>query len=310
MEAEVSPVRAWGMAIRPQTLPAGIAPVIAGVAVAIAEDVFALLPAVSALVGALLIQIGTNLANDYYDAKRGVDTEARTGFTRVTQSGLLSPTAVKHGMLASFLAAALIGLYLIYIGGLPILVVGILSLIAGITYAGGPFPFGSYGLGDLFVFVFFGLIAVTGTYYVQAVSVVAGPLPMGIPSGTISSTVVIVSVALGALITAILVVNNLRDIETDAAAGKRTLAVMIGVRNSRVEFVLLLAVAYLIPFVLFLRGWGLTVLLPILSVPFAALVTRIVLTNREGEPLNRALERTGQLLMVYVILMAIGVIVG
>lgn len=302
--------RAWAIAIRPQTLPAGIAPVIAGVAVAAAEGVFASGPAFAALVGALCIQIGTNLANDYYDAERGVDTDDRKGFTRVTQAGLLSPDSVKRGMYASFLAAMVIGLYLIAVGGMPILVIGVLSLIAGITYAGGPFPFGSYGLGDLFVFIFFGIIAVTGTYYVQAVSLVADPFPLWIPPETISLAALIVSVAMGALTTAILVVNNLRDIETDAAAGKRTLAVYIGERNSRIEFIALLFIAYAVPVALATLGWSLLVLLPLLSIPFAIYVARIVLEHSSGERLNLALERTGQLLMVYVVLLAIGVLGG
>src|SRR6056297_3093115 len=168
--------QAWVAAARPQTLPAAAAPILVGVGLAVNDGVFAPVPAVAAFIGAALIQIATNFANDYYDAIQGADTDDREGFTRVTQSGLIEPGRVKAAMYATFAAAIVVGGYLVYVGGVPILVIGLLSVISGIAYTGGPYPLGYHGLGDLFVFVFFGVIAVTGTYYVQAAAVVAPPL--------------------------------------------------------------------------------------------------------------------------------------
>lgn len=301
--------RVWVMAVRPQTLPAGIAPVVVGSAAALADDVFAPGPAVAALVGALLIQIGTNFANDYYDGMRGVDTDEREGFTRVTQAGLIPPSQVKLATIGTFLAAILVGCYLVYVGGLPIVIIGLLAVLCGIAYAGGPVPYGSYGLGDLFVFVFFGIIAVTGTYYVQAAAIVASPFPLSIPANTVTLDVLIISFAIAGIVTAILVVNNLRDIRTDADAGKRTLAVIVGERYTRMEFVLLLIIAYMVPFVLLSRGYGWYILLPLLSLPLAGYVLQMVLYE-SGPQLNRTLERTGQLLLLFALLLAIGVLLG
>lgn len=308
--AEITRTRAWLIATRPQTLPAGIAPVIVGTAIAIEKDVFAIWPAMAALIGALLIQIGTNFANDYFDAKRGVDTDDREGFTRVTHAGLIEPVAVRRAMAASFAAAILIGTYLVYIGGMPIVVIGLVSVACGVAYAGGPFPFGSYGLGDLFVFVFFGLVATAGTYYVQAVTTVTSPFPLWLPSGTVSSLAILAGVAMGALTTAILVVNNLRDIETDREAGKYTLAVYLGKRYTKVEFVGLLLLAYAIPVLLVneLESW--LVGLPLLSIPYAVIITRTVVWGPGGSTLNHSLEATGRLLVVYTGLLAIGVIMA
>jgi len=308
---DVSLRRAWLMAARPQTLPAGLAPVLVGTALAVQQDVFALLPALAALVGALLIQIGTNFANDYYDALKGADTEEREGFTRVTAGGLIEPTSVKRAMIGSYALAFLVGIYLVAIGGLPIVVVGLSSILAGVLYTGGPYPYGYRGLGDLFVFVYFGLVAVTGTYYVQAVASMpdTGLVPLWLPPGTVPFAVVLASVPPACLATCILVVNNIRDRETDSATGKRTLAVMIGYRWSRVEFLSLLAVAYLVPvaFVVSL-GYSLIVLAPIASLPFAVNVARTVLERTDGEALNPALERVGQLLFVHSALFAAGLV--
>src|SRR6056297_3494118 len=176
--SEVSRTKAWVMAARPQTLPAAAAPVVVGTGLAIHDGVFAALPALFALVGAALIQVATNFANDYYDAVQGADTEAREGFTRVTASGLISAPEVKRAMYLTFLASVLVGTYLVFVGGVPILVVGLLSVLSGIAYTGGPYPLGYHGLGDVFVFVFFGLVAVTGTYYVQAVTYLASVAPL------------------------------------------------------------------------------------------------------------------------------------
>jgi 1,4-dihydroxy-2-naphthoate octaprenyltransferase len=308
--ADVSRTRAWLMAARPQTLPAGASPVVLGTALAVYDGVFASLPALAALVGALLIQIGTNFANDYYDAVKGADTDDREGFTRVTAGGLIEPRRVKYAMAATYAVAVAVGLYLVAVGGAPILAVGLSSIAAGVLYTGGPYPYGYYGLGDLFVFVYFGVVAVSGTYYVQAATAVAG-VPLGLPPGTLPAHVVVASLAAAGLTTAILVVNNIRDIESDRAADKRTLAVLVGYRWSRAEFLALLALAYLVPVALVAAyGYPPATLLPLVSLPFAAAVARTVLTRTDGEALNPALERTGRLLALYSVLFAAGLLAG
>ena len=310
--AEVSRTRAWVMAARPQTLPAGAAPVVIGVGLATADGVLAPVPAVAALVGALLIQIGTNFANDYFDAKKGADTDEREGFTRVTAGGLIEPQQVKVAMAATYALAIVVGCYLVFVGGLPIVLVGLSGILAGVLYTGGPYPYGYYGLGDLFVFVYFGLAAVAGTYYVQAVSLVdAGPVPLWVPPGTVTTASVLAGAAAGALATTILVVNNIRDRETDRDAGKWTLAVMIGYRWSRVEYLALLAVAYAVPVLFWVAlSYPPTVMLPLASAPAVALVARTVLTRTDGDALNPALERTGQLFALYAVLFAAGLVLG
>ncbi|WP_433623185.1 1,4-dihydroxy-2-naphthoate polyprenyltransferase [Halomicrococcus sp. NG-SE-24] len=305
---EVSRREAWLMAARPHTLPAAAAPVVVGAGLAVHEGVFAPLPALAAFLGAALIQIGTNFANDYYDAVKGVDTDEREGFTRVTQSGLIPANEVRRAMYATFAAAVVVGVYLVAVGGLPILVVGLASVASGVAYAGGPYPLGSHGLGDLFVFVFFGVVAVMGTFYVQAASFVAG-VPIGIPDGTVTWTAFLASLPVAAVSTNILVVNNVRDIETDREAGKKTLAVLIGRQASRAEFVALLALSYLVPVFLWTTdAFGPAVLLPLVTLPYAALVSRTVLTEASGDALNPALERTGKLLATHSALFALGMV--
>ncbi|MGN8215350.1 MULTISPECIES: 1,4-dihydroxy-2-naphthoate polyprenyltransferase [Halococcus] len=302
---EVSRRQAWVMAARPQTLPAAAAPVVVGTGLAVGTGAFAPLPALAALIGALLIQIGTNFANDYYDAKSGVDSDDREGFTRVTQSGLIAPAEVRWAMIGTFALSILVGTYLVWVGGLPIVVIGLASVAAGILYAGGPYPLGSYGLGDLFVFVFFGLVAVTGTYYVQAAAT-APPFPLRPPLGTLPVAAVVASLPAAALSTNILVVNNVRDLETDRAAGKRSLAVLIGYRWSRVEFLLLTGMAYAVPIVFWLAEDSPLALAPLLTLPYAARIARTVLTRAEGTALNPALERVGKLLAAHSALFALG----
>jgi 1,4-dihydroxy-2-naphthoate octaprenyltransferase len=305
--ADVSRRDAWLMAARPHTLPAAAAPIIVGVGLALRDGVFAPLPALAAFVGATLIQIGTNFANDYYDAVKGADTDEREGFTRVTAGGLIDPGEVKRAMYLTFAAAILVGTYLVYVGGVPILVIGLLSVASGIAYTGGPYPLGYHGLGDLFVFVFFGLIAVTGTYYVQAVTTLAGAFPTGLPEGTVPLTAVVASLPIAGISTAVLVVNNIRDKEEDAQTGKRTLAVRFGYIFSRVEYAALLALAYAAPVWFYAQqGAALTVFLPFLSLPLAVAVTRTVLTETSGDELNPALSRTGQLLALYALLFGAG----
>ena len=307
--ADVSRRDAWLMAARPHTLPAAAAPVIVGTGLAVGDGVFAPLPALAALVGAALIQVGTNFANDYFDAAKGADTNDRQGFTRVTQSGLLAPTTIRRATIGTFGLAILVGVYLVAVGGLPILFVGLASIAAGVLYTGGPYPFGYYALGDLFVFVFFGLVAVVGTYYVQATALVAGPVPLAPPPDTIPLAAVVAALPMAAITTAILVVNNLRDRETDRAAGKITLAVVLGKTGTRVEYVGLLGLAYTVPIWFWLQSeTGPAVLLPLLTLPYALIVSRTVL-RETGPVLNEALTRTGRLLFGYALLFAVGLAV-
>ncbi|MFB6118414.1 1,4-dihydroxy-2-naphthoate polyprenyltransferase [Halosegnis sp.] len=305
----VSRRRAWLMAARPQTLPAGAAPVVVGTGLAVGTDVFAPLPALAALIGALLLQVGTNFANDYYDAIRGADTPDREGFTRVTAGGLIEPARVKRAMYATFGLAILLGTYLVWVGGPAILVIGLSSVAAGIAYTGGPAPYGYRGLGDLFVFIFFGLVAVTGTYYVQAVAGVAGIPPLPAPLAFVPPAAVVAALPAAGLSTCILVVNNVRDRETDAAAGKRTLAVLLGYTGSRIEFLLLLGMAYVVPLVFAATGYGVAVLLPLVTLPLAASLARTVLTETSGAALNPALETAGRLLFAHSVLFAAGLAV-
>ena len=309
MTAAVSTRKAWLMAARPQTLPAAAAPVLVGVGLAVRAGVSEPVAAAFALVGALLLQIGTNFANDYYDAVRGADTDDREGFTRVTAGGLIAPGAVKRAMYATFASAIVVGTYLVYVGGVPILILGLASVVAGITYTGGPLPYGYRGLGDVFVFVFFGVVAVAGTYYVQAVSGVVGPFPLWIPEGTVPPAAIVAGLPAAGLSTAILVVNNVRDRETDAASDKRTLAVVLGYRASRIEWSALVGLAYAVPVVFWLDGSGTAVLLPLFSAPLAIRLGATVWTRTDGEALNPALERTGKLLFVHSALFAAGLAV-
>ena len=225
----VGRVQAWVLATRPRTLTAGAAPVVAGTGFAAADGVFAQLPALAALVGALLIQIATNLANDYYDFRKGSDTGERLGPVRVTQAGILPPDAVFRGMVLSLVLALLVGVYLVWVAGWPVAVIGLVSMLMGVCYTGGPYPLSYNGLGDVFVFVFFGLVATATTYYVQA--------------GFWSPGAILAGAGLGAMSTAMLVVNNLRDRETDGAAGKRTLAVRFGDRFTVAQYFACLAAA-------------------------------------------------------------------
>lgn len=288
----LSPARVWLLASRPATLPAAAVPVVVGTAAAASEGA-SLRPLVLAatFAAALLIQIGTNFANDYSDFHRGADHEGRLGPLRVTQSGLISPAAVRRGIVVAFALAALAGAYLASVGGWPIVLIGVLSIICGLAYTGGPWPFGYHGLGDIFVFVFFGLVAVTGTAYLQA--------------GSWSPLALAVAVPIGLLVTNILVVNNLRDLPTDRAAGKRTLAVRLGEQRTRAQYALFTALAYLVPTVVAFGGgrrrW---LLLPWLSAPLAARHARRVLGGLAGRELNPMLKSTGQLLLLFGALLA------
>ena len=296
MSDNSSVLQNWMLAIRPRTLPAALAPVAVGIALAQADNAFRLLPALAALAGALLLQIAVNLANDYFDFKSGVDTAERLGPIRVTQSGLIAPAAVRGAMLTTLAAAGLVGFYLVRVGGWPIAIIGLASLGGVLGYSGGPFPLASRGLGDLCVFLFFGPVAVIGTHYVQAL--------------TFTGTAWLMSLPPGFLITAILVVNNLRDIDTDRAAGKRTLAVMTGPAFTRGEYSLLVALAYLVPPAVFLSGlFSFWILLPLLSLPLALRCTRLIFTA-DGRALNEGLGRTAMLALVFSLLLAAGLVMG
>ncbi|MHA7631560.1 1,4-dihydroxy-2-naphthoate polyprenyltransferase [Corallococcus sp. M7] len=285
-------LKTWLMAVRPKTLTAGAVPVLVGTALAYSNGVGRLLPALAALVGAVLIQIGTNFINDFYDFKKGADTEERLGPKRVTQSGLIAPGTVLLGGLGCFALATLVGLYLVAVGGWPIVAIGVASLLCGYAYTGGPFPLAYLGLGDLFVLIFFGIVAVTGTYYVQA--------------GVVSPAAWWASVPVGAIGTCLIVVNNQRDASTDVKAGKRTMAVRFGQGFGRAEYVLLLVASYVTPFVLFARGYASAwVFLPLLSLPLVVPPLKLML-KAEGAALNPALGGTAKLQMVFGLLFAVG----
>lgn len=287
--------RAWVLAARVPTLSAAVAPVLVGTAAAVSESarldglVFA-----ATLAASLLIQVATNFANDLYDFRKGADTQQRLGPVRVTQTGLLSEAEVARGTLAAFGLAVLIGVYLASVGGWPIVVAGLASIASGVLYTAGPWPLGYHGLGDLFVFVFFGPVAVCGTYYLQA--------------GTLTRLAVLASVPVGLTVTNILVVNNLRDIETDRASGKRTLAVRIGERATRLQYVLFTALAYAMPLVMWMTGEiGSVFWLPYLTLPVAwGLVRRI--TNERGPSLNAVLKATSRLHLLFAALLSLALL--
>ena len=288
-----SGVRVWLVAVRPKTLPAAVSPVVVGTACAYEIGGFHVGPAIAALLGALLLQIASNLANDLIDFERGVDTEDRLGPTRVMQAGLLTVRAMTIGLFVVIGLAVLVGVYLTWAAGNAVIVIGITSILAALAYTGGPYPLGYHGLGDVAVMIFFGFVAVCGTTYVQALDVPALAWWASIP--------------VGALATAILVVNNLRDIETDARARKRTLAVRLGRRGTLVEYRLLVAAAYAVPIALVVAGrlelWG---LLPLLTAPLALLLGRRVARDT-GAALNGALAATALLLFLHSALFAAGI---
>ena len=291
----MSHLRLWLLAARPRTLPAAIAPVLVGTALAGSEDVFRPLPFVAALVGSVFIQIGTNLSNDYSDARRGADTEDRLGPVRVTAGGLMPPRRVLVGTYVAFGVAVAAGLYLAAVAGWELLVVGAASILAGVLYTGGPRPYGYEGLGELFVFLFFGIVAVAGSYFVQTEELRWEAFALAVPVGLLAA--------------AILVVNNVRDIETDRRAGKRTLAVKLGREKARTLFAAMVVVAFLLPPLLVpaLSGW---VLLPFAALPLALPLVRTVATRTDGPALNGALAGTGRLLAVYSLLLAGGVLLS
>lgn len=292
---EVAPgsLRAWILATRPATLTAAVTPVVVGSACALHAGAFRAGPALAALLGAALLQIGSNFANDVFDYEKGADTAERLGPTRAVQAGLLTPQAVRRGMVVVFGLALGVGVYLTSVAGWPIVALGIAAILSAIAYTGGPYPLGYHGLGDVFVLGFFGFAAVCGTTFVQALTV--SPLAWA------------AAVPVGVLATNILVVNNLRDRETDVLAGKRTLAVRWGRRGALTEYVVLLAAAYLVPLALVLAGLvGWAALLPWLTAPVALRLLRRVSAD-SGRALNASLVRTAQLVFFFGMLLALGI---
>ena len=292
----MTPRAAWKMAIRLPTLTAAVAPVFVGTGVAIHEDAFDLLPALAALFGAICLQIGANFANDVFDFKRGADTADRLGPPRATQMGALAPRQVYAGMVIVFALATLAGVYLVYAGGLPVVAIGVASIIAAIIYTGGPWPVGYHALGDVFTFVFFGLVAVVGTYYVQA--------------GEVTGLAWAAAIPIGCTVTMILVVNNLRDIGTDSHTGKRTLGVIMGDRGTRAWYFANLAVAYAVPLIaaltLDLPGMALVAL----SIPWAYPLVRAIAGGTSGRALNPILKGTARFNLIFAVFLAIGIAIS
>ncbi len=287
-------LQSWLMAARPRTLPAAAAPVLVAIALAWRDGVFHVWAALACLLISLLMQIGANFANDLFDHERGTDTPDRLGPTRVTASGIISPAQMRIATALIFGLAALVGLYLALRGGWPIVILGISIILAALAYTGGPLPYGYYGLGDVFVFLSFGVAAVCGTYYAQAL--------------TVSANAWWASAPMGLLIINILVVNNTRDISTDTAAHKRTLAVLLGRKAMHLEYLLCLLGAYLIPLGLWLAGslsWG--GLLSWFSIPQAVTLYR-EFVHTEGRALNKTLGGTAQLALIYAILFSAGIL--
>ena len=284
----------WVLAARPKTLWAAVAPVIIGAAMAFSDGQFHGPSVLCALLGALLIQIGANFVNDYSDSAKGTDTAGRLGPTRVTQAGLVAPHVMKRATVAVFLAACVPGLYIVVRGGWPFVVIGLLSILFGILYTAGPYPLGYLGLGDLLVLIFFGPVAVGGTYYVQALE--------------INRTIVIAGLAPGLLSVAILTVNNLRDIDQDRLAGKRTLAVRFGRTFARFEYVsCLVAGSVAIPAALCAITRNHLLALASSAVLVMAMPTvRAVFTRTDGDSLNDALAATGKLLLVFSLVFSAG----
>jgi len=286
-------VKNWILAIRPKTLPAAAGPVLMGFAMAFREGIHHIPSTILALVVALLIQAGTNMVNDYSDYKKGMDTANRVGPVRVTQAGLISPGQMKVGMGVVLALIILLSIPLVLRGGIPILVIGLMSVASGIFYTAGPFPLGYNGLGDIFVLMFFGPVAVAGTYYVQALEVGMVQVLAGLGPGLIS--------------VAILCVNNLRDLEEDRASGKRTLAVLMGRKFARAEYLISLAVASLIPLLLFCVGEPVNFsFLTILILPAVLKPVKAVFRGASGEEMNTILAKTGKILLLYSFLFSAG----
>jgi 1,4-dihydroxy-2-naphthoate polyprenyltransferase len=293
----MSAVRIWLMAARLRTLPAAIAPVLVGTSLAGFQHSFHALRFAGALLGAIFIQVGTNLSNDYSDARRGADADDRLGPVRVTAGGLVPPAQVLVATYVSFGVAVLAGIYLIVVAGWLLLAIGAASILAGVLYTGGPRPYGYAGLGEVFVFLFFGVVAVAGSYYVQVRHLQWEAFALSVPVGLLAA--------------AILIINNIRDIESDRRAAKRTLAVRLGRERTRVMFTATVLLAYPLALVTWvagpLAGW---VALSWLSLPLALALVGIVRTKTDGPSLNGALARSGMLQLCFCVLLSAGLLLS
>ena len=291
----LTPGRVWWSAVRPATLAASVAPVLAGTAVAIHEGGIRPAAGFLALVVALAMQIGVNFANDYSDFIRGADTPSRVGPIRAAASGVVAPERVRWAAAVAFGIAGIAGVVLSLTTDWRLLVVGAACLLAGWLYTGGPRPYGYLGLGELFVFIFFGLVATCGTVYVEELRVT----PLAVLAGC----------GMGCLATSILVLNNLRDIETDAAAGKRTLATRIGRERTLILLVLLVSFAFTMPILMLVFGLaGVTVMLVHFAIPIAAVPVRTAFASRGGPSLVAALKRMAAAEIAYSLLLAVGLL--
>ncbi len=290
-------LRIWLMAARLRTLPASVAPVLVGTALGARDGDLRPLAFAAALAGAMLIQVGTNLSNDYSDARRGADTEDRLGPVRVTAGGLVPPRQVLIATWVTFGLAVAVGLYLVAVAGWELLLVGAASILAGVLYTGGPKPYGYEGLGELFVFAFFGVVAVTGSYFVQTEQLVWEAFALAVPVGLLAA--------------AVLMVNNIRDRETDSRAGKRTLAVRVGAQGARALYAAMVFGAYVLLPITWLAGaLDVWVLLPALTLPLALRLAAEVSARTDGPSLNAALARTGLLQLAFCVLLGAGVLLS
>jgi 1,4-dihydroxy-2-naphthoate octaprenyltransferase len=290
----VSKLQSWLLASRPKTLLAAVVPVMVGSALAISMKKFYLTYSIVALLCSILIQIGTNFTNDLYDYLKGSDTIKRKGPRRVLATGLISVSEMRLAIILVFGLTFVLGLYLVYSSGILILWVGILSIFAGIIYTAGPFPLAYNGLGDLFVFIFFGIVGTMGTYYLhtQEISIIA----------------FIVSLPVGALITNILIVNNYRDIEEDREANKKTLTVILGRTFSRWQYIFLIMISYLTSFIMYLNfNYKLWIFLPMLTIPISVILIKMLYTLK-GQELNKTLELSAKFAGIYGLLLSIGLI--
>jgi 1,4-dihydroxy-2-naphthoate octaprenyltransferase len=288
----------WIKASRPRTLPAALAPVAVGTCLAAGPaNTFKPLILLATIVGALFIQIGTNLSNDYSDARRGADTDERLGPVRVTAGGLVPPKYVLYATWVSFAIAALAGVYLVVEAGWELILIGVASIIAGVLYTGGPRPYGYAGLGEVFVFLFFGVVAVTGSYFVQTTE--------------FSWDAVALSVPVGLLACAVLMVNNTRDMDTDRRAGKNTLAVRLGRERMRTVYSLTLLVSFvLVPIIWLITGLTPWINLALLALPLAPPLARTVRERTDGAALNKALGDTARLELVFCVLLSVGLLLA
>ncbi|MCW8804423.1 MAG: 1,4-dihydroxy-2-naphthoate polyprenyltransferase [Ignavibacteriaceae bacterium] len=292
---ENSKLSSWFLASRPKTLLAAVVPVMVGSALAISMKKFFLPYSLVALLCSILIQIGTNFTNDLYDYLKGSDTIKRKGPRRVLASGLITVKEMEFAIILVFGLTFLFGLYLVFSVGILILWVGIFSILAGIIYTAGPYPLAYNGLGDVFVFIFFGIIGTMGTFYLH--------------TQEISYLSILVSIPVGALITNILVVNNFRDIEEDREANKNTLAVILGRNFSKWQFIILIVISYLISFIIYFQfNFHFWIFLPLATIPVSIILIRMLYTLK-GEALNKTLELSAKFAGLYGLLFAIGLIV-